>query len=37
MLSDETAVGDYALEAVKFLRKVIARTEKYINKECLSL
>ena len=36
MLSDETAVGDYALAAVKMLRKVIARTERYINKECLT-
>jgi pyruvate kinase len=35
MLSDETAVGDYALAAVKMLRKVIVRTERYINKECL--
>lgn len=36
MLSDETAVGDFALEAVKFLRKVINRTERYINKDCLT-
>jgi pyruvate kinase len=36
MLSDETAVGDYGLEAVRILRKVIDRTEKYINKECIN-
>ncbi len=33
MLSDETAVGDYGLEAVKMLKKVIERTERYINKD----
>jgi len=32
MLSDETTVGDYPVEAVKILRKVIERTEKYIYK-----
>ena len=32
MLSDETAVGEYAVEAVKLLKKVIERTEKYIYK-----
>ncbi len=32
MLSDETTVGDYPLEAVKALRRVIERTEKYIYK-----
>lgn len=32
MLSDETTVGDYALEAVKILKKVISCTEKNINK-----
>lgn len=35
MLSDETTVGDHALAAVKMLKKVIVRTEKYINRECL--
>ncbi len=35
MLSDETAVGDYGLEAVKMLRKVIIRTERYINRDCI--
>lgn len=32
MLSDETAVGEHAVEAVKILKKVIERTEKYIYK-----
>jgi len=32
MLSDETAVGDYPLEAVKILKKVIDRTEKSLYK-----
>ncbi len=32
MLSDETTVGDYSLEAVKILKKVISCTEKNINK-----
>lgn len=35
MLSDETAVGDYGLEAVKMLKKVIIRTERYINRDCI--
>lgn len=35
MLSDETAVGDYGLEAVKMLKKVIMRTERYINRDCI--
>lgn len=33
MLSDETAIGDYPVEAVRVLKKVIKRTEKYIDKE----
>jgi len=32
MLSDETTVGDYAVEAVKILKKVITRTEEYLHK-----
>jgi pyruvate kinase len=32
MLSDETTVGDYSLEAVKILKKVIACTEENIYK-----
>jgi len=32
MLSDETTVGDYPVEAVKILKKVIERTEKNIYK-----
>jgi pyruvate kinase len=32
MLSDETAIGNYSLEAVKTLRKVLNRTERYIYK-----
>lgn len=32
MLSDETTVGDYCIEAVKLLKKVIDRTEEYLNK-----
>lgn len=33
MLSDETAMGEYPLEAVKILKKVIDRTEASINKD----
>jgi len=36
MLSDETTVGDHALAAVRMLVKVISRTERYINRECLT-
>jgi pyruvate kinase len=32
MLSDETAVGDYPVAAVKILRKVLDRSERYIYK-----
>jgi len=32
MLSDETAVGDYPVEAVRLLRKVLDRSERYIYK-----
>jgi pyruvate kinase len=32
MLSDETSVGNYSLEAVKILRRVISRTEHYVQK-----
>ncbi len=35
MLSDETAVGDHGLAAVKMLKKVIERTKRYINRDCL--
>jgi pyruvate kinase len=35
MLSDETAVGDYATAAVKILKKVITRTDRYINRDCI--
>jgi pyruvate kinase len=35
MLSDETAVGDHGLAAVKMLKKVIERTERYINRDCI--
>lgn len=37
MLSDETTVGDYGLEAVEMLDKVIVRTERYLNKACINL
>lgn len=33
MLSDETTVGDYPVEAVKILKKVINRTERHLYKE----
>lgn len=33
MLSDETTVGDYPIEAVRLLRKVISRIEKHIYKD----
>ncbi|MDD2353807.1 MAG: pyruvate kinase [Patescibacteria group bacterium] len=32
MLSDETSVGDHPLEAIKILRKVIYKTESYVQK-----
>lgn len=32
MLSDETTIGDYSLEAIKLLKKVITRTEENIYK-----
>ncbi len=32
MLSDETTVGDYPIEAIKTLKKVIKRTEEYLQK-----
>lgn len=32
MLSDETTVGDYCVEAVRMLKKVIKRTEAYLHK-----
>jgi pyruvate kinase len=32
MLSDETTVGDYCVEAVQLLKKVIKRTEEYLQK-----
>ncbi len=35
MLSDETAVGEHALEAVRMLKKVIAYTEESLNKNYL--
>lgn len=35
MLSDETAMGDHGLAAVKMLKKVIVRTERYINRDCI--
>ncbi len=36
MLSDETAVGSHALAAVRMLKKVIEKTESYINKDFLT-
>ena len=33
MLSDETAIGEYSLEAVKMLKKVITYTEESLNKK----
>jgi pyruvate kinase len=32
MLSDETTIGEHAFEAVRVLKTVVKRTEKYINK-----
>lgn len=36
MLSDETTIGDYPLEAVKMLKKVIDKTEKYLHKDFIN-
>jgi len=35
MLSDETAIGGHGLAAVRMLVKVIKRTERYINRDCI--
>lgn len=32
MLSDETTIGDHPFQAVKILKKVVERTEKYLDK-----
>ncbi|MDA3802666.1 MAG: pyruvate kinase [Patescibacteria group bacterium] len=32
MLSDETTIGDHPFEAVRVLKSVVQRTEKYVNK-----
>jgi len=32
MLSDETTIGDHPFQAVKVLKKVVERTEKYLDK-----
>lgn len=37
MLSDETAIGDYSLEAVKMLKKVIERTGRYLYKSYINI
>jgi len=37
MLSDETTIGDYSLEAVKMLKKVIDKTERYLHKAFLTV
>ncbi len=37
MLSDETTIGDYSLEAVKMLKKVIERTGRYLHKTYISI
>lgn len=33
MLSDETAVGDHPIEAIKMLKRVIRRTEQYLEQK----
>lgn len=37
MLSDETTIGDHPFAAVKILKKVVTRTEKYLDKENLKI
>ncbi len=37
MLSDETTIGDYPFEAVRFLKKVVARTERYLDKDNIKI
>lgn len=37
MLSDETAIGDYPCEAVRFLRKVVKRTERFLDKDNIKI
>ena len=33
MLSDETAIGDYPVQSVSIMRKIVENTEKYINEK----
>ncbi len=37
MLSDETTIGDHPFAAVKTLKKVVSRTERYLDKENLKI
>lgn len=37
MLSDETTIGDHPFAAVRILKKVVSRTEKYLDKENLKI
>ncbi len=37
MLSDETTIGDHPFTAVRILKKVVSRTEKYLDKENLKI
>ncbi len=37
MLSDETTIGDHPFAAVRTLKKVVSRTERYLDKENLKI
>jgi pyruvate kinase len=37
MLSEETAVGKYPVEAVRLMRRIVSRSEKHLRHETNSL
>jgi pyruvate kinase len=37
MLSNETAIGAYPLNALKIMKKIVTETEKYLFDKCASI